>query len=62
MPLYEYMCPKHNEFEVQQSIKDDPLEFCPQCKEEGADTPVKKLISQSSFVLMGGGWAADNYK
>lgn len=62
MPTYEYLCEnKHQVFEVQQSIKDDPLTLCPHCKEEGVEAPVKKLISNSNFHLVGGGWAKDRY-
>ena|ERR1700743_820348 len=32
MPVYLYNCPIHNNFETQQSIKDDELESCPQCE------------------------------
>jgi predicted nucleic acid-binding Zn ribbon protein len=35
MPIYSYSCQFHKEFEVQQSIKDDPLEECPLCIKEG---------------------------
>ena len=35
MPLFEYSCDFHKIFEIVQSIKDSPLEACPQCKEEG---------------------------
>ena len=34
MPTYIYSCPFHKEFEVQQSIKEEPLEKCPQCIQE----------------------------
>lgn len=60
--IYEYECPKHGVFEVQQKITDEPLLFCPHCQEEGLETPIKKLISMSNFHLMGGGWAKDNYR
>jgi putative FmdB family regulatory protein len=62
MPTYEYLCEaKHQVFEVQQSIKDEPLKVCPHCHQEGTETPVKKLISHSAFHLVGGGWAKDKY-
>jgi putative FmdB family regulatory protein len=58
MPTYEYKCESCNQqLEVEQSIKDDPLETCPHCH----SASLKKLISRSSFVLKGSGWAADNY-
>jgi len=57
MPVYEYECPQCEKvFEVQQKMADSPLETCPDC-----GGPVKKLISQSSFQLKGGGWYADGY-
>jgi putative FmdB family regulatory protein len=62
VPTYEYFCEiKHDTFEVQQSIKDEPLTICPHCKEEGIESPVKKMISSTSFVLHGGGWASSGY-
>ncbi len=55
---YEYTCTSCNhEWEAEQSIKDDALKFCPNCSRETA----KRLISKSSFVLQGSGWAKDNY-
>jgi putative FmdB family regulatory protein len=58
MPIYEYKCAKcEHEFERSQRITDAPVKTCPQCKSRR----VKKLISQTSFVLKGGGWYADGY-
>lgn len=63
MPTYCYECKLCGEFEAQQSIKDDPLSECPKCKELGnkSGSP-KRLISLTSFQLIGGSWAKDNYK
>jgi len=63
MPTYCYYCETcEQEFDAVQSIKDDPLEECPICKENGKiSTPPKRLISKTSFSLKGGGWAADKY-
>jgi len=44
MPVYEYLCPEHGEFEVEHSIK-IKLEFCPQCQEQGKQQEIKRLIS-----------------
>jgi putative FmdB family regulatory protein len=58
MPVYEYACEKcGHEFEVEQRITDDPIKTCPACKAR----KVKKLISQTSFVLKGSGWYSDLY-
>jgi putative FmdB family regulatory protein len=55
---YEYECKACNhQFEAQQSIKDPPLTNCPRCKTDF----LRRLISKSTFVLKGSGWAADNY-
>ena len=57
MPVYEYECQDCNKrFEAIQSIKDKPLKTCKFC--EGN---VRRLISQSSFALKGGGWYQDGY-
>jgi putative FmdB family regulatory protein len=56
LPIYEYECGKCGVFEVMQKITDDALERCPRCKRK-----VKKLISESSFVLKGSGWYATDY-
>lgn len=53
MPTYEYECKACNvAFEVEQSIKDPPLEKCPCCKE----MRLKRLISSGNFILQGKGW------
>ena len=61
MPTYAYHCDTHGEFEEYHSIKDE-LKECPQCKAEGLPAkPPKRLINGSSFILVGKGWAKDNY-
>jgi putative FmdB family regulatory protein len=58
MPIYEYACGKcGHEFEAEQRITEEPLETCPDCQSR----QVKRLISQTSFVLKGGGWYSDLY-
>jgi len=60
VPIYEYQCPKEDcggrvekllkTFEMNESVK------CPKC-----GRPMKRMISKSSFLLKGGGWASDGY-
>ncbi len=58
MPIYEYACGRCGyEFEAEQRITDEPLKTCPECRSR----QVKRLISQTSFVLKGGGWYSDLY-
>lgn len=57
MPIYEYKCKKCSKHhEIMQKITDEPLSVCPACG--GA---MKKLISNTSFVLKGTGWYATDY-
>ena len=57
MPIYEYKCLEcEEEFEVMQKISDDPLTECKSCGGE-----LKKLITNTSFVLKGGGWYVTDY-
>lgn len=58
MPIYEYMCNDCGEvFEAIQKFSDKPLKKCKHC----GGKKVEKLISQSSFILKGGGWYKDGY-
>jgi len=58
MPVYEYACSKcGHEFETEQRITEPPLKTCPRCRARR----LKRLISQTSFVLKGSGWYADLY-
>ncbi len=57
MPIYEYGCTACGDrFEIMQRFSDDPLVKCTKCGGE-----LKKLISNTSFVLKGAGWYADGY-
>ena len=57
MPVYEYQCTKcKKEFEVLQKITDEPLSECSACGGE-----LKKLITNTSFVLKGSGWYVTDY-
>ena len=58
MPVYEYECAAcGHQFEEFQKISDKPIRTCPSCKKRR----VRKLISQSTFVLKGSGWYATDY-
>lgn len=60
MPTYTYRCEQCNhEFEERQSIKDDALTECPECKEP----KLKRVITAgSSFILKGDGWYETDFK
>ena len=58
MPFYEYQCEAcGHQFEEFQKITDDPIRTCPECKKRR----VRRLISQTSFVLKGSGWYVTDY-
>lgn len=50
-PVYEYECDNHHTFEVEQSIKDEPITKCIVC-----GVAAKRLISNTNFILKGSGW------
>ncbi len=57
MPIYEYECENcGRRFEVWQKITDEPLTTCEHCQGK-----LRKLISQSSFILKGSGWYVTDY-
>ena len=57
MPIYEYECDNcGRHFEVWQKITEDPLTTCEVCQGR-----LRKLISQSSFILKGSGWYVTDY-
>jgi putative FmdB family regulatory protein len=56
MPIYEYQCDHCGVFEISQRITEDPLKKCPTCKGK-----VRRLISNTSFMLKGNGWYATDY-
>jgi putative FmdB family regulatory protein len=58
MPMYDYLCNKGHETEVEQRIVDDALTVCPQ---KGCRSKAKRLISRTNFVLKGTGWYAGGY-
>lgn len=57
MPIYEYECLKcGSHHEIMQKITDEPITICPNCSGN-----IKKIISNTSFVLKGTGWYATDY-
>lgn len=58
MPIYEYECEECGDiFSKKQDILDDTIPKCPKCKGK-----VKKLVSKSSFILIGEGFYVNDYK
>jgi putative FmdB family regulatory protein len=60
MPTYEYACPKcGHEFELFQSMRDEPLKKCPKCKKAG----VKRLVGGGAgLIFKGTGFYITDYK
>ena len=59
MPTYEYRCENcSHEWEVFQSMKDDPVTDCPSCAEPKAK---RQISAGTGFILKGGRWYADGY-
>ena len=57
MPTYEYACPKCGIVEAFQSIKEDALTKCPQCKK----AKVQRMVSMGGGVIFKGSgfWETD---
>lgn len=67
MPTYEYQCEKcGKKFEYFQSMKDEPLQFCPKngCKEKTwGKGKVKRLIgSGAGLIFKGSGFYCTDYR
>ena len=56
MPIYEYRCPNGHEFEVFQSMSDDPIEACQEC---GA--PVERVFRPVAVHFKGSGFYTTDY-
>ncbi|MBF0518607.1 MAG: zinc ribbon domain-containing protein [Nitrospirae bacterium] len=57
MPMYEYECLQCKDiFEVIQKFSDSPMTTCNKCGGE-----LRKLISNTAFVLKGEGWYVTDY-
>jgi putative FmdB family regulatory protein len=57
MPIYEYRCPNGHEFEVFQSMAEDPVSRCREC---GA--PVERVFHPVAVHFKGSGFYATDYK
>lgn len=60
MPTYDYVCTKcGHELEIFQSMKDEPLKKCPQCKKPG----LKRLLGGGAgLIFKGSGFYITDYK
>ena len=59
MPTYEYRCKDcDHEFEVFQSIKDDPVDTCPACGGEAKKRP----SGGAGLIFKGSGFYITDYK
>jgi len=56
MPIYEYRCENGHEFEVIQSMSDDPVKVCPEC---GA--PVERVFHPVAVHFKGSGFYSTDY-
>ena len=56
MPIYEYRCAKGHEFEVFQSMSEDPLAACVEC---GA--PAERVLSAPAVHFKGSGFYTTDY-
>ncbi len=58
MPMYDYLCNKGHETEVEQRIVEDSLTVCPR---KGCRSQAKRLICRTNFQLKGNGWFSQGY-
>jgi putative FmdB family regulatory protein len=59
VPLYEYQCQACGKVEeVRQKIADPAPAACKAC----SAGPMVKLLSQTSFILKGGGWYVTDFR
>lgn len=59
MPTYEYECTKcDHTFEIFQSMKDDPLKRCPECKSK-----IRRLLGTGAGIIFkGSGFYETDYR
>ncbi len=56
MPIYEYRCPDGHDFEVFQSMADDPVSACEVCGK-----PVERIFSPVAVHYKGSGFYTTDY-
>ncbi len=56
MPIYEYRCPDGHDFEVFQSMTDDPVSVCEVCGK-----PVERIFSPVAVHYKGSGFYTTDY-
>lgn len=71
MPIYEYRCPSCKDTkEIVRKITDlEEKPVCDACSDHPSTCPdgcfvmeMERVISSTSFILKGSGWAKDGYK
>jgi putative FmdB family regulatory protein len=56
MPIYEYRCRNGHQFEVSQSMTEDPVSACPECGE-----PVERVFHPVAVHFKGSGFYTTDY-
>ena len=56
MPIYEYRCRKGHTFEVMQSMSDDPVTACTECR-----APVERVFHPVAVHFKGSGFYTTDY-
>ena len=58
MPIYEYRCPHCNKV-IEEGVHLSEAQAMVTCDDCGTESP--RIISETSFVLRGGGWYVTDY-
>ena len=56
MPIYEYRCRNGHDFEVFQSMSEDPVSRCPEC-----EAPVERVFHPVAVHFKGSGFYTTDY-
>lgn len=64
MPIYDYKCPEcdyieYDKFEI--TTTSELLVECKNCSTEDHKVFMERIITGTSFILKGDGWAKDGY-